>query len=834
MKYHKLINKNVINDAFSVEILDFNLCKFIEESTEPVTFQSVQKHFGQIKNRDFSQKFLDLLIQRKFNLDGIIIKTKSDYHQFYKAAIKIVHESRHTNFSSRLIKELSSEVDQNYINIEVLIQKVVSIKIELAKKTLNLNGYEARIFNLFKFYDDYYNKVDRLINTIDEKFQTESINNILYFEENSTLLNQLGIKTLGDLKKINIEFILCLLFDEIEILITNLYVYSDSLNEEIKIALDRFKEKLEPRQWEVLLLRYGKGDKTFTLDEIGKSMHLTRERIRQIERKAIDSLRILYSQNEYIFNSLLYSLTKEHDLIYDTNQELIQILGSNERLFMFRILLSSFSNIFQYSKTFSCYYSLKNGSENSLKDHFVNKLGVFIRQEDYLTKNEVLKKIINNIYKPKQSGWLKKGVSIKELIINLISREFKDGYHISSNLHYEKIKKIFGEEFGSDLLTGFPSKRSLFGFIDRSNYIQINRGTYIDATYSPKIEETLKIKILSYLKNSNKVVYYLTLYLEFKNELIQNGISNHYHLKGLLDPLLLGKYDYYRDYIKTRNLQSSPLETIRSLIQSEKMSFSMSHIKNRFPGVKSYVFWNILYEEENTKGLIRINRDEFIYANKLHVEQSTINKLKDFIDKHLTEDNLIVSSKKLYGKLYYEEPDLLKNLNFIKNHFGLFSLIKQIFKNDYFFRRPKIAKSMEALEDPLKTYILGLEEYDKKIVDDYLNNRGLSPLHSYLDFIDEMSEEFVQVSIDKMIKKDSLSLSDIDLNRIGTILMGLFNLTKKIEVSLLKNFTTFPKLNIVWTHYVLVGIIRSYLDDKFEITNDGAMYDKVKFFVTKK
>ena len=49
---------------------------------------------------------------------------------------------------------------------------------------------------------------------------------------------------------------------------------------------------LKPKEEKVLRLRYGLGnDITHTLEEIGKSFSLTRERIRQIEAAALKKLR---------------------------------------------------------------------------------------------------------------------------------------------------------------------------------------------------------------------------------------------------------------------------------------------------------------------------------------------------------------------------------------------------------------------------------------------------------------------------------------------------------------------------------------------------------------
>jgi RNA polymerase primary sigma factor len=53
----------------------------------------------------------------------------------------------------------------------------------------------------------------------------------------------------------------------------------------------RLLNEIDPREAEVLRMHYGlDGRKTMTLKEIGKKLHLTRERIRQIQRSALTKL----------------------------------------------------------------------------------------------------------------------------------------------------------------------------------------------------------------------------------------------------------------------------------------------------------------------------------------------------------------------------------------------------------------------------------------------------------------------------------------------------------------------------------------------------------------
>ena len=60
----------------------------------------------------------------------------------------------------------------------------------------------------------------------------------------------------------------------------------------LREQLDKVLAMLEPREEQVLRMRYGLNDgKARTLEEVGKEFNVTRERIRQIESKALRKLK---------------------------------------------------------------------------------------------------------------------------------------------------------------------------------------------------------------------------------------------------------------------------------------------------------------------------------------------------------------------------------------------------------------------------------------------------------------------------------------------------------------------------------------------------------------
>ena len=65
-----------------------------------------------------------------------------------------------------------------------------------------------------------------------------------------------------------------------------------AIGSDLRAAMGRILESLTPREERVLRMRFGIGiESDHTLDEVGQQFSLTRERIRQIEAKALRKLK---------------------------------------------------------------------------------------------------------------------------------------------------------------------------------------------------------------------------------------------------------------------------------------------------------------------------------------------------------------------------------------------------------------------------------------------------------------------------------------------------------------------------------------------------------------
>ena len=188
---------------------------------------------------------------------------------------------------------------------------------------------------------------------------------------------------------------------------------------------------------------------------------------------------------------------------------------------------------------------------------------------------------------------------------------------------------------------------------------------------------------------------------------------------------------------------------------------------------------------------------------------------------------------KIYASMKILNKELLSKLN-IKSQYGefaLFSIIQYLFE-EYYYSRPFIAKEkMEITTYTLiKDYALSLDIVNNNKIRDYIQKMNMGGLYSYLNFIEELSDKYVQVSVDEIIKKEKLFISEEKLERIDFFLEQVLQ-RESIYTDNFDGYSMLPKLNRNWNQYLLVGIIRTYFKDKYVVENTTNFYDTTSFII---
>lgn len=749
-------------------------------------------------------------------------KFEEDFFSIYKNNKKYIY------------KKLSSYIGKLPFEIEEALPYMFAL--DKLENDRSLDYYSYLYFSSLTHKKQNYKIMNGCVSTLDPTYRICTVD--LFFKD-KVVLNVMfanEINTLNDLLSLSIESLLLIFslnLDEV----TSLFM---ELSENFSFAFVRkIKEKantLKEREKGVIALRNGFNNQPrMTLEEIAKKYDLTRERIRQIELSAMKKLTVDSDKLDYLFACLYYTLAKDNEK-YFLKDRVFECLKNNILSDYILLFMSLSEAYIRYDSRLGIVYNAKLTSLKEIEDGFIAKYKDYIKVSDYKELNDFEKIVVDDNYRLVDNViYIKRGVNESNLYRALIDDIFPNGYHISDMDSYEKFKDEFKKryEYWNENMT----PRLVSTYLNRGLYCQIDRGTYKNKDYVVKLSQDLIDRIINYILENKPTIYYQSIYEHFKDELESIGVNNYYYLKGLIDEELPKDFKTKRDYIQVGDIKITSKENLLMFMKSFDSSFSFEDLRAKFKGIKDYVFFNSIYKEKDN-GLIWLSSKNFIYIDKANIKEETIKELKSFIDDSFTSLNSkVLSSRKIYSRLLLKNKPLLEDLNIVTDQFSLFSLIQYLYKYSYYFRRPLISyDGMEQLhqEDAIKEYVMKLDSFNLKIIKEYKSKLDLLGINSYTDFMEDMSDEFVQVNIDTMVKKKLMNIDDKFLNKFENLFNLVFSKVDEVNTKTFNGYNLLPNLsNYTWNKYLLVGIIRTYFSDKYDIENTDRHFDITDFIIRK-
>ena len=280
--------------------------------TVMVKYRNELKDFG-LETEDLKQIAMEALIESIDKYDANLGYEFSSYavprmrYSISNDWRKSENNSEQKRKEWKMLEVFEEEMlkNENRMPTDDEIKEVLGIgneRLESLKNYINLHSSES----FEKLNDD---DKEKLINNLldDEKIEEDDrnpISNGVYIddEEKETLIQDNTKRT--DTKRI-----------------------IKSFNKDINKAL---KEELMEHEKKVITLRFGlDGENAKTLEETGKELNVTRERIRQIEAKALRKLRYPYSRRK-MFKDYLYEIEGEewekYDGLYEDDGDKSQIV----------------------------------------------------------------------------------------------------------------------------------------------------------------------------------------------------------------------------------------------------------------------------------------------------------------------------------------------------------------------------------------------------------------------------------------------------------------------------------------------------------------------------
>lgn len=736
---------------------------------------------------------------------------------------------------NKLYNEIEKEVSNTDIKFADRLKKcLIYYCLDSNKSNESKLALTYRFLQLLKKYYEWYRIIDNKLEKIPELFNAIEVTELELSENQLSLLIFNNIFTLKNLKNMPVNSLICIFCTEIEEFINEIGKYTYSKKEILLNLKEGFNSIVKDEWAKVLDMRFAFNNyKRRTLAEIGNELNLTRERIRQIEKKAVNKLIECNKEIEKILYCFYRDINFENNN-YITIEEFISYIGDEQLAKYLVIIMCSDQVNIRYDETYGIIYNKKETSIEDIINEQRDEIPDIIPVKDVEELNKIKKIIIDNEYRVYQEKiFVKKSINISAIYMNEIKENFVSGYDIGSDNDYNRLLNIVREKYGN---IEMPSKRSVQAMIDRYDFIQIDRGKYLHREFASNLPEKLTDEILDYIISNSPIVAYNTIFEIYKNDLEKNGINNRFYLKGVLDEKLPEEFNTGRDFINTNSDNSGSLYDIMpQIFKAFDAEFTMDDIKEKMPGLNDYNYENYIRAEEE-HGLIRIANRTYIYIDKLEINEEIKNELKEYIDNLFKAlDSKILTAQKIYASLAIKNKELLGKLH-ITSRFGdfeLYYIIKYLYKNEYYFSRPIIS-----IEENFNTsayvlaqeYVKRLERFNYGDVKSYLYKMNLGIIYSYLNFMEDMSENYVQFNKDSMIKKENLNISEEQLSKIHEFITIAIT-EKGLQTNNFDGYFMLPKLEKTWNKYLFVGIIRSYFNEEFEIENTTNYYDTTDFII---
>ena len=95
--------------------------------------------------------------------------------------------------------------------------------------------------------------------------------------------------------------------------------------------------------------------------------------------------------------------------------------------------------------------------------------------------------------------------------------------------------------------------------------------------------------------------------------------------------------------------------------------------------------------------------------------------------------------------------------------------------------------------------------------------------------MENMSDEYVQIDVDEMVRIEKMNLNDVKLSEIKKSIDLILDNFDVIDTSKFNGYSLLPKIGYVWNKYLLVGIVRSYFSEYYDIKNTDNRYISTDF-----
>lgn len=549
-----------------------------------------------------------------------------------------------------------------------------------------------------------------------------------------------------------------------------------------------------------------------TLEAIAKEENLTRERIRQIERKGIDKANQIYSQ--YHLVELVGALCNDDKILRE--DEIKAFFGDKVQSEELIYLLSSVhSDDFVYDRQLKLFNLIKEKHyDKNYVEKKVKELPELIWKKDWGAiikalaceidvEQEYVSQIALSVYSKYDNYYAVRKMPLTAMYEYVIKEHYPNGIKLYTE-ETNRFRQLVRQDFGENVELP-PKNRAIDAAIPRVSVL-CDRGTYIHKSHI-RVDQKLIERIDLYLEQMPRTaISYAELFRVFQDDLLlTTNITNRFYLQGVLRLNLWGKYYFLKDLIsKDRNITVD--DELDAFVR-DRGQVSRKEILREFEGLRESAICQMLIR---CPKIIGINNAEYIHASTLNI-QDTDYEIRDIILDNIKGAPL--SARKLLEILYAEKIDFLERNN-ITTHAKLFGILRYMFKEEFAFSSPYIAQKGLKNVTNLSVLLSLLEGYSKITIDELMSivEENRLSYFSTNSLVESLNDSFLRVNDSLLISVDELSFDDSDVAKINDYIEGKLQAQDFVSLKTFTDWIWLPDISFEWNSFLLRSILQKYND----------------------
>lgn len=562
--------------------------------------------------------------------------------------------------------------------------------------------------------------------------------------------------------------------------------------------------KLSDREQEILLSRASK----LTLEEIGNSQNVTRERIRQIEKKSFEKL---YKVLEDIF--VHYGKTEGYIDLEELSEKLNEVeLKIVNYLFDYHDMFQPDELTGKIVIKTDAYKQLNENIKSLLEYNLINNNDIesFIEEQKdmevhYIEVEDVSSYLSLNKFKFVDDMWINMRL-IATPYIYIIKKYFPLGIELKQNFatdDFVELVNITNEVFG--LRRSTNGVRTLTVRI-REQLVAVDRSIYVTEDRF-KYDINLINNILEELSNSKiKNTFYFAEILEiYKRKLIKGGIHNRYALASAINRTPYTKYTD-RDKLTFSNAKEQSFnQLLNKYILECGNVVTMKELRKEFIHFPELMIYQNLHE----------NAEIIDWGHAKYIHVSNIPKISEFrtneIDKIFENNEYIVFDK--FIKLFTKNNNIVEYG--ISRNYDINKLFENIFPDKYIYCDGFIWERKFKSLDIIQRLFIYLDKDENSIISidevkNFASNNRLS-YDSTRSLIRALEGNFIRKN-KKEYYPFSTKINNLHLINLKNEIIDLIYNEDIVTVEKVYNECHLPTNDILWTKETVVNVVRNKLD----------------------